>query len=81
MFEFDDGGTREISFEIEDVGKIGTAPGIDRLPVVADDADVAGWVDEEMDDLVLDSVGVLVLVNEDVLKFGLPLSADVGMAL
>ena len=81
LFEFDDGGTREIAFEIEDVGEIGAAPGIDGLPVVANDTDIAVLVDEEADDLVLDGVGVLVFVDEDVLEFGLPFGADVGMLL
>ena len=45
LFEFDNFGTWEIFFEIKNVGKIGATPGINGLPIVADDADVALFVD------------------------------------
>ena len=81
LFEFDDFGAREILFEVEDVGEVGAAPGVDGLPVVADDANVTICVDEEFDDMVLDEVGVLVLVDKNVVEFLLPFGADIGVVL
>lgn len=81
LFKFDDFGARKIFFEVEDVGEVGTTPRIDRLPVVANNADVTVFVYEEFDDVVLDEVGILVLVDENVAKFLLPFGTDVGMVL
>ena len=68
LLEPNDGGVREILVEVEDVPNVGAAPAVDRLIVVADDADVAVLAAEQLDQLVLRAVGVLILVDEDVAK-------------
>ena len=66
LFEADDLRAGEILFEAEDVGDLGAAPGIDRLVVVADAAEVAARLGEELEPFVLRLVGVLIFVDEDV---------------
>ena len=53
-------------FEAQDVGDFGPSPGIDRLVVVADAAQVAAGFGEQLQPLILDRVGVLIFVDEDV---------------
>ena len=79
LLKLDDFGAGKVAFKVEDIGEVGAAPGVDGLPVVTDDADVAVAVHEAFDEVILDGVGVLVLVNEDVLELVLPLGADVGV--
>ena len=40
LFELDDFGARKISLKVQDITKIGAAPRINRLPVVADHANI-----------------------------------------
>ena len=54
--------------EVEDVPDVGAAPAVDGLVVVAHDAEVAVAAGEQLHELVLRAVGVLVLVDEDVLE-------------
>ena len=54
--------------ELHDVAVVGAAEAVHRLVRVADDRDVVVAAGEEQDDLVLGLVGVLVLVDEDVLE-------------
>ena len=68
LLEPHDRGVGKILVEVEDVADVGAAPSVDRLIVVADDADVAVLAAEELDQLVLRAIGVLVLVDEDVLE-------------
>jgi len=66
-----DGGAGEDAREVEDVAHLGPAEAVDRLVVVADDAEVgatgsrAGGAGEEAQELELGDVRVLVLVDED----------------
>ena len=72
---------REVLFEVEDVADVGAAPRVDRLVVVADDADVLVCAPEEAHELELRAVRVLVLVDDDVAKAAGPLLAHVFAAL
>ena len=54
--------------ELDDVAHVGAAEGVDRLVLVADDADVAVVGGEQQHQVVLHPVRVLVLVDEDVLE-------------
>ncbi len=65
-FQPDDAGALEVLLEAQDVFHLGAAPGIDRLVVVADAADVAVALGEQPQPEVLDQIGVLVLVHQDV---------------
>src|SRR3989454_2358032 len=73
LLELDDLGVRIVAFEIEDVPHVGAAPAEDRLIVVADDGQVLLEAGEVSQEHVLGAVGVLVLVEEDVLVAVLPL--------
>ena len=72
---------REGVLELHDVAQVGAAEAVDRLVAVADDRDVAVATGEQQDELVLGDVGVLVLVDENVLEalaVGLEDVADAG---
>ena len=77
-FEADDDGPGEVVFEAKDVFDFGTAPGVDGLVVVADAAEVAVGLGEEAEPEVLDDVGVLVFVDEDVAEASTVFGEDVG---
>src|SRR5205085_7943002 len=64
----DDLGAREILLEAQDVRHLGAAPGIDRLVVVADAADVLPLLGEQPQPEILALVGVLIFVDEYVLE-------------
>ena len=75
LFQFHDLRVLEILFEFQDVADVRAAPLVDALVVVPHHADVvalfAGVVfrlRQHFDELVLDLVGVLVLVDHDVLE-------------
>ena len=66
LLEGDDAAVRVVLLEVEDVPEVGAAPAVHRLVGIADHAEVAPLVGQELDDAVLRAVGVLVLVDEDV---------------
>ena len=66
LFEFDDFGLVEGLVEAEDVARVGAAPAVDRLVVVADDGEVFVGRRQVLEDLVLGGVGVLEFVDEEV---------------
>ena len=66
LLEPDDLRAGEVLLEAQDVGDLGAAPGIDRLVVVADAAEVAARLGEQLQPFVLGLVGVLIFVDEDV---------------
>jgi hypothetical protein len=67
--------------EIEDVFHVGAAPSVDRLVIVADDADILAIAGEESHKLELSVVRVLILVDDDVAKALLPTLEDIGATL
>ena len=68
LFEPDHFRAGEVLLEAQDIGDLGAAPGIDRLVVVADHADVLALLREQPQPQVLHLVGVLVFVDQDVLE-------------
>ena len=68
LLQHHDRDVREGVLELEDVPHVRSPELVDRLVAVAHDADVAVLLREQEDHLVLDGVGVLVLVDEDVLE-------------
>ncbi|CAM3267397.1 hypothetical protein SPAN111604_13990 [Sphingomonas antarctica] len=68
LFEADDLCAREILFELEDVFDLRAAPGIDRLVVVADAAQILAALREQAQPEILDGVGVLIFVDHYVAK-------------
>ena len=81
LLELDDRGVRPVALEIEDVAEVRAAPRVDRLVVVADDAQVPVTGGERLDPQVLGAVGVLVLVDVEVAPALLVLRQDVGRVL
>ena len=77
LFEADDLGAGEILFELQDVADLGPAPAVDRLVVVADAADVGAALGEQAQPQILGHVGVLVLVDQQVLEALVILGEDV----
>ena len=63
----------------QDVFEISTAPRVDALRVVAYDHHIPVVCGEEVDQFGLEAVGVLILIDEDVLKLALVLRGDVGV--
>ncbi len=72
-------GVGVVLLEVEDVLDVRASPGIDGLVVVAHDHEVAVLGREQVGDGVLDMVGVLVLVDADVLEAVLVLGEHVRM--
>ena len=66
LVEGDDGGVGEGLFELEDVGDVGAAEPVHRLVAVAHHHDAAVPAGQQGGQGVLDGVGVLVLVDQDV---------------
>ena len=56
----------EVALEAQDVVHVRAAPAVDRLVVVADAAQVPARLRQQPEPQVLDDVGVLVLVDQDV---------------
>ena len=76
LLQADDAGVGEVLLELEDVADFGAAPGVDALVLVADGAYVFLFAGEELHELVLGTVGVLVLVDEEVAVAALVAAAD-----
>ena len=58
--------------KVEDIAEIGAAPTVDRLILVAHHADVAVLLGKQAHQLVLAAVGVLILVDHDVVEASIP---------
>ena len=79
LFEADGGGGGEVALEVEDVADVGGAPGVDGLVGVADDGEVAAAGGPGAGEAVLDDVGVLEFVHEDVQEALVVALGDVGL--
>ena len=79
LVEHDQAGVGEGPLELEQVAHLGPPEAVDALVGVADDADVATRLAELDHELVLGDVGVLVLVDEDLLEAVLVVLEHVGM--
>ena len=78
-FQPHDARGREILLEAEDVLHLGPTPGIDRLVVVADAADVRVRLCQQPEPKVLDKIGVLVFVHQKVAEEPVILRQHVGL--
>ena len=67
--------------EIQDIGEVRSAPGVDALGVVAHNHDVLMTGGEEVDEIALKFICVLVFVHEDELETALILFANVLVVL
>ena len=68
LLETHDVRVRKVLLEVEDVANVGAAPAVDRLIVIAHDAEIAVPAREMPDEHVLRAIGILILVDEDVLE-------------
>ncbi len=69
--ELDHPGAGKVFFEVEDIAGVGATPGIDRLVIVADHAEVSLGAGQMLQHAVLGLVGILVLVDHDVAELPL----------
>src|ERR1035437_4441861 len=56
------------------------SPCVDALLRVSDHADIAAFAHEEIDEHVLNLVGVLIFVNEDIIELVLPMPPDIRIS-
>ena len=75
----DDLRAGKILLEAQDVFHLGAAPGVDRLIVVSHAADIAMRLCKEPQPQVLDQVGVLVFVHQDVAEHAVVLREDLRL--
>ena len=79
MLQFDDLASFEILFEIQNVPDVGAAETVDRLIVVSDHAQVSMTGGQQVDQLVLRMVGILIFINQNILKPRLIFAQDIGI--
>src|SRR4051812_31320724 len=68
LFEPDDLSAGEVPLEAENVSDLGAAPGVDRLIVITDAAQVAARLGEQFQPFILGAVGVLIFVDQQIAK-------------
>ena len=78
LLQLEDHGVGKILLEREDILDLGPAEGVDRLRVVAHDADLRMQLRETADDDVLGVVGVLILVHQNIFELLLIARQHVG---
>ena len=81
LFEADGADVGEVLLELQNVAYVRAAPTVDGLVLVADDADVSRGPGQQLHQLVLRAVGVLILVDEDVLVTAVVSLTDLGDGL
>ena len=65
LFEFDDFGTGEIRFKAENIFNVRASKTIDGLVFVPDSGNVLVNLGQISDQIVLRTIGILILVNQD----------------
>ena len=68
LFQADDLRFGKIFFELENVSNIRPAPGVDGLVFIADGAHVVPGTSQRPHEFILRAVGVLIFINQNVLK-------------
>ena len=71
LLELDDLRIRKVLFKVQNVADIRAAPAVDRLIVVADDAEVAALLCQQAHEHILRVVGILILVHVDIAELAL----------
>ena len=77
LFELDHTRLRKIFFKVEDVADVCAAPLVDTLVIIADHAKILTRLGQQADNLVLDVVGILIFVHEDVTETVLIIREDI----
>ena len=78
-FDFEDLRAGVCLRKAQDVFKIRAPPRVDALGIVAHDHHISMVCGKEVDEFRLEAVGVLILIDEDVLKLALVLRGDLGI--
>ena len=81
LLQRDDPELGEIATQAHDVFRIGAAPGVDRLVVVAHAGEVGLRPGQRLQQAVLGAVGVLVFVDQQVAQSLAPATGEVGVFL
>ena len=68
LFEPDDVGDLELALEVAHVADFGTAEGVDRLVVVADREHRRAFAGQQLQPAVLEHVGILELIDQNLAK-------------
>ena len=79
-FQADRPRAGEVLLEAQDVAHLGAAPGVDRLVVVADAAQIATFHREQAQPQILRDIGVLILVDQKVAEAAAVFRQHVRMA-
>lgn len=74
LFQFDRRRIGIVPREVDDVADIGTAPGVNTLVGIADDADIAPAGGQYLGQGILGMVRILIFVDQDILEPGLVFS-------
>ena len=81
LFQFNRCRIGIVPGKVDDIADIGTAPGVNALVRIADDADVAPAGSQDLGQGVLGMVRILVFVDQDVLETGLVLFPNIFLFL
>ena len=65
--------------KFQDIGEVGSPPGVDRLGIISDDHDVLVRGGEGVDQSGLEAVGVLIFVNKNGSETTLVRGGDLGI--
>ena len=76
LFQFDRRRIGIVPREVDDVADIGTAPGVNTLVGIADDADIAPAGGQYLGQGILGMVRILIFVDQDILEPGLVFFPD-----
>ena len=68
LFQLDHFGVRELFFKIKNIINIGTAEFINRLVIITDHTKVPVFPCQKADQTELDRIGILILIDHNVLK-------------
>lgn len=81
LFQFNRCRIGIVPGKVDDIADISTAPGVNALVRIADDADVAPAGSQDLGQGVLGMVRILVFVDQDVLEAGLVLFPNIFLFL
>ncbi len=79
MFEFNDSRLGKISLEIQNVREVCPTPAVNRLPVIANHANILRRINQFFYNRILRRIRVLILIDEYVLEVRTPLVTNVRL--
>ncbi len=79
LLQPDDFGVGIIVIEVENIADLGPSPAVDRLIIIADHAEVIFRADQQLHKPILNPVGILKLIDQQVPEALLPAPPDLRM--